>query len=200
MRIVAGRFRGRTLVAPSGAKTRPTSALVRGALFDILGDGLDGAYAADLFAGTGALGLEALSRGARRVDLYESHRPALFALRRNLEALAVRSETAVVSGPLPDSIGAGTPYDLVFIDPPWRMDHEQKAVERLVSRRRLAPSARIIIESAKDHALDPTRFVKLGLALDDARVYGDTVLHFFSAPAAPVAVVPDAPQAGGAEA
>jgi len=182
MRIIAGRFRGRALAAPSGLATRPTSARARGALFEILRPRLEGASVADLFAGTGALGLEALSRGARKIDFYESQRAALESLRKNVALLGAAAETQVVPGALPDSIGAGDSYDLVFVDAPWRQGLELAVAARLVARQRLAPGALIVVENPRREDLAVERFVALGLALDDQRTYGDTALHFFVRP------------------
>ncbi len=179
MRIIAGRFRGRTLVAPNGLETRPTSALARGALFEILRHRIEGARVADLFAGTGALGLEALSRGARKVDFYESGRPALMTLRKNIATLGVGNETRVIQGALPDSLGAGEPYDLLIMDPPWRDGHELRVASRLVSRNRIAKGGLLVIESPRTEPLGEADFAKLGLTFDDRRAYGDTELRFF---------------------
>jgi 16S rRNA (guanine966-N2)-methyltransferase len=186
MRIIAGRFRGRILSSPSGRDTRPTSARARGALFEILKDQLEDAYVADLFAGTGALGLEALSRGARRVDFYESHRAALACLRDNIDSLDVRNATRVVSAPLPDSLTRGDRYDLVFMDPPWREGHELRVSRKLVTQARLAEHGLLVIESPRDEPLEETLWDELGLTLTDKRNYGDTELRFFSPKTAPV--------------
>src|SRR5689334_3768381 len=94
-RVIAGRLGGRTLVAPAGASTRPTSDRVREALFSILGD-IEGATVLDLFAGTGALGIEALSRGASHATLVENARPALRALAQNLETLELGPKARVL--------------------------------------------------------------------------------------------------------
>ena len=179
MRIIAGRFRGRSLVAPHGLETRPTSALARGALFEILRHRIEGARVADLFAGTGALGLEALSRGARKVDFYESGRPALMTLRKNITTLGVGNETRVIQGGLPDTIGAGEPYDLLLMDPPWRDGHELRVASRLVARNRIAKGGLLVIESPRTEPLDEASFANLGLTFDDRRAYGDTELRFF---------------------
>lgn len=195
MRIIAGRFRGRPLASPSGLHTRPTSARARGALFEILRSRLEGARVADLFAGTGALGLEALSRGAVHVDFHESGRHALEALRTNIRALGVESATRVVAGHLPDSLGRGEPYDLVFMDPPWRAGHELKVASRLVAVGRLAPDALLVIESPRSEPLDEEALAEIGLLLDDRRAYGDTELRFLSrAPEMPDAL-PAEPEA-----
>ena len=180
MRILGGRFRGRPLVAPSGLSTRPTSARARGALFEIVRERLEDAFVADLCAGTGSLGLEALSRGARRVDFYESQRAPLAALRKNIEALAAGDRTRILHGALPDAIGVGEPYDLALVDPPWRQGLELGIAARLVAKQRLGPESLLVIESPRTDPLDAAPFAALGLALADQRTYGDTELRFFT--------------------
>jgi 16S rRNA (guanine966-N2)-methyltransferase len=123
MRIIAGKFRSRQLTAPKGWKTRPTSDRLRETLFNVLAPQIEGAVFADLFAGTGAIGIEALSRGARRVYFAENARPPLAALRGNLEKLNVQAEAEVDSaGTLPllrRLLNQGIRLDIVFMDPPY---------------------------------------------------------------------------------
>ena len=120
MRIISGRARRARIVAPRGAGTRPITERLRGAVFNILGKTVEGAEVLDLFAGSGSLGLEALSRGAMRCVFVERSRPALGALRRNIEALGFTDRSRVVAGDAlklrPERLGV--PFDLVFIDPP----------------------------------------------------------------------------------
>ncbi|MGE4426575.1 MAG: 16S rRNA (guanine(966)-N(2))-methyltransferase RsmD [Solirubrobacteraceae bacterium] len=179
MRIVAGRFGGRRLTAPPGRDTRPTSDRVREALFSILGP-LDGAVALDLFAGTGALGLEALSRGAERVDFVERDRRALTVLRANLDALGIDADTGrVVSGDarrhLRDAATRGATYDLVLIDPPYRDGDRLGPALDADLRPLLRPGARVVTES------DRRRPLPLGLAVEDERRYGDTLIRIHRA-------------------
>lgn len=184
IRIVAGRFRGRFLKSPAGLETRPTSARTRKALFDILGGRPDGARVADCFAGTGALGIEALSRGAERVDFYESGRTAAAALRENLAALGVTSVGTIITAPLPTGIRSGPAYDLVFMDPPWRQGLEASTVARLVEAGRLGPETLVVVErDVRDTAVDAA-LQALGLRLTDQRAYGDTALSMFELAAA----------------
>lgn len=179
MRIIAGTFRGRLLQAPTGRETRPTSARARGALFEILRERLDGARVADLFAGTGALGLEALSRGAASVDFYESHRHALIALRTNIEQLGVGRAARVIAAPLPEALGAGPRYQIAFMDPPWREGHELRVARRLMNRDRLEPDGLLIVESPRAEPLEEALWQELGLHMTDRRTYGDTDLRFY---------------------
>jgi 16S rRNA (guanine966-N2)-methyltransferase len=179
MRIIAGEFKGRLLEAPTGRTTRPTSARARGALFEILGPLLEGARVADLFAGTGALGLESLSRGASTVDFYESSRQAQAALRKNIATLGVFPRTRVLTTPLPESLVRGPPYDIVVVDPPWREGHELRVARRLITAQRLAPTGVLVIECPRSEPLETALWTELGLTLDDRRNYGDTELRFY---------------------
>ncbi len=124
MRIVAGEFGSRRLVAPPGRATRPSSDRLRGSLFAALGD-IPGAVCLDLFAGSGALGLEALSRGAASCDFVEQDRAAVAALKANVASLGVGARVTVriadVRGALRRAVREGRRYDLVLIDPPYRL-------------------------------------------------------------------------------
>jgi 16S rRNA (guanine966-N2)-methyltransferase len=169
MRIVAGRHKGRRLRAPTGAGTRPTADRVREALFSILGP-MDGLRVLDLYAGSGALGLEALSRGARSATFVESARPALAAIRANLAATGEDAE--VVSADalvwLRGAAEGGGAFDLVFCDPPY--DAAARTAQPLAELlpRVAAPQALIVTESSKRNPLE------IDLPLADERTYGDT--------------------------
>lgn len=134
MRVIAGLFRGRTLQAPSGNTTRPTADRVRTALFDLLGPIEEGANVLDLFAGTGALGIEALSRGAGQATFVERDAAALSALRTNLARLGLAERARVVAGDATVvRIDGNGPFDLVFLDPPYGSDLGPLAVARVVN-------------------------------------------------------------------
>ncbi len=179
MRIVGGRFRGRALVAPPGADTRPTSDRLREAIFNILEHGdfpLTDASVLDLFAGTGALGLEALSRGAKFALFVEESAAARAAIRANIEALGLTGATkifrrdAIDLGPMPP--GSGGPFGLVFLDPPYGKGLVRLALESLRAGGWLTPSATLVIESGAEETLTlPPGFVE-----HDRRRYGDTQL------------------------
>ncbi|MCA9515344.1 MAG: 16S rRNA (guanine(966)-N(2))-methyltransferase RsmD [Myxococcales bacterium] len=176
MRIVAGRFGGRRLHVPAGRDTRPTGERVREALFSILGDAVAGARVADLYAGTGALGLEALSRGAAQVDLYESGRPALAVIARNVGELGCDGEVAVVRVPLPRGLGAGPAYGVVLCDPPWGKQLGEAAIDRLLAVGRLAPGGLVVLEEAQGKLPAAAWWEARGLLVDDERRYGDTAI------------------------
>src|SRR5262245_30521408 len=138
MRVIGGHDRGRRLRAPRGLRTRPTADRVRETLFDVLGPAVVGARVLDLFAGTGAGGIEALSRGAARVVLVERDQTALRALRANLAALgAPRASARVMAGDvlhvLPQVGAQEGPFDFVFVDPPYATSLAGRTLEAVVA-------------------------------------------------------------------
>ncbi len=171
MRIVGGTFRGRRLAAPKDRRIRPTADRVREAWMSILQDALPGARVLDLYAGTGALGLEALSRGAITVDFVETSLPALAALRANIAGLGVESRATVHRADALRFAGRLPPgsYDIVLADPPYARDD----AGQLVALFRQAPFGRIL---AVEHPAG------MGLPGDDTRRYGDTAITFCYAP------------------
>ncbi|UGS35830.1 16S rRNA (guanine(966)-N(2))-methyltransferase RsmD [Capillimicrobium parvum] len=176
MRIVAGQWRGRRIVAPPGRDTRPTSDRVREALFSILGP-LDGTAVLDLFAGSGALALEALSRGAARAVLVERAPAALKAIRANLEALGASAEVRArdVRAFVRDASAAGGPYDLVFLDPPYRDAAGLGPALELAPL--LADSGRVVSETDRRAPL-----ALPALEVTDERRYGDTMIRIHTLP------------------
>ena len=181
MRIVGGRFRGRRLKAPAGARVRPTAERVREALFDILSHGgmrrpLEGARVVDLFAGTGALGLEALSRGAAQLIAVESDAVARAALRANIAALGCGDRATVVAGDATCLPPAARACDLALLDPPWRAGLAAPALDALVGGGWLAGDATVVVEHGADDPFEPPA----ALALRDCRRYGRTALAFLS--------------------
>ena len=179
MRVIAGRYGGRRLKSPKGLATRPTSDRVRESLFAMLGD-LAGARAIDLFAGTGALGIEALSRGAERVVFVERDRDALAVARANLEALGVDSDRGTLRHE--DALQAlkrardrKETYDLVLIDPPYGRAREWGARLSAVLPALLEPGARLVAESDRRTPLE----LESELALVSQRRYGDTEIRIY---------------------
>jgi 16S rRNA (guanine966-N2)-methyltransferase len=175
VRVIAGRFGGRRLRAPRGRTTRPTSERVREALFAMLGE-LGGEVVLDLFAGTGALAIEALSRGAARAVLVERDARAIAALRANLAELGVGPEEAEIRRGealrvLRTARERAETYDLLFVDPPY--SHAGVLGRELAAALPplLAPRARVVVESDRRSApLD------LGLEVEQQRRYGDTAI------------------------
>lgn len=152
MRIVAGRWADRTLLSPADRRVRPTSEPVRDAWMRTLRDRLEGARVLDLFAGSGALGLEALSRGARWADFVETRPASLHALKANIAALRTRERCRIFKRDALEHArraGAGA-YDLAFADPPYG----SRMLDRLIEIWRADPFASVLtVEHAADHAL-----------------------------------------------
>ncbi|MGH2915102.1 MAG: 16S rRNA (guanine(966)-N(2))-methyltransferase RsmD [Solirubrobacteraceae bacterium] len=186
MRVIAGSHGGRELAAPRGRATRPTSERVREALFSILGD-VGGVRVLDLFAGSGALAIEALSRGAGSATLVDRAAAPIAAMQRNLAALAIEAE--VVRRPalefLRTARADARQYDLVFLDPPYS---QAVALGPRLTRALapvLAASGRVVAESDRRSplalALDPLD----PLDLLDERRYGDTLIRIYAAKTTP---------------
>lgn len=175
MRVIAGELGGRRLKAPSGRLTRPTSDRVREAVFSMLG-AVDGANVLDLFAGTGGLGIEALSRGAEGAVFVEQDAGVVRMLRANLAALGIERRHAQVrqcdaSTALRRARGGKETYDLVFIDPPYSQARDWGPELSTALPSLLRPAARVIVESDRRAPLE------LDLELERERRYGDTSIR-----------------------
>jgi 16S rRNA (guanine966-N2)-methyltransferase len=173
-RIIAGRYGGRRIGAPPGSGTRPTSDRVREALFSILGARVAGARVLDLFAGSGALGLEALSRGAGAVTFVEAAPPALRALRANVAALGADADVVRADALkwLRAASAGARQYDLVFLDPPYRQAETLGAALSELLPAVLARGALVVSESDRRAPLELT------IPTTDERRYGDTLIRF----------------------
>ncbi len=184
MRITGGIYKGRKLQAPTGITTRPTSDRVREALFNILahrdwGEEIENPirnkHILDVFAGTGALGLEALSYGAAQTVFIEQDRAALACLRQNIKTLKCEETSAIVTGDATQALPELQTYDLIFMDPPYRKNLVPAALKFLEKNDRIALHALFVIETAKKELLELPAQYELILT----RSYGDTALHFY---------------------
>lgn len=173
LKITGGQFRGRVLKAPKGEKTRPTSSMVRQRLFDILAGSVEGASVLDLFAGSGSLGIEALSRGAYEATFVERDRNALRCLEENLRSLQVEANVLRhdVLAAL-KKLAAQQQFDLIFMDPPYALSIEGlfPLLEMV-----LKPDGLLVVEQGKRSSLAPENF-----SLQDTREIGDTRIFFFT--------------------
>ncbi|HWA56985.1 MAG TPA: RsmD family RNA methyltransferase [Gemmatimonadales bacterium] len=169
MRIVGGRYAGRDLTSPADPRVRPTAEPVRGLLLDLLEPGLAGTSVLDLFAGSGALGLEALSRGARTADFVEFRPASLHAVRANVAALRVRERTRIFKRdaiPFVEALASAS-YDLAFADPPY----DSRLLDRVVAAWQERRFARILaVEHARAHRLPRGRL---------HRSLGDTAITIY---------------------
>lgn len=172
MRIIAGQFAGRDLTSPADSRVRPTAEHVRGLLLDMLAPHLRDARVLDLFAGTGALGLEAISRGAKQADFVEFRPASLHALRANIAALRLRDRTRVFKRdalPFAGALAADS-YDLAFADPPY----ESRMLDRVIDTWRANRFARVLaVEHARTHQLPKG---------SSHRVVDDTAITIYVAP------------------
>ena len=185
MRVTGGTFRGRNLVEPPDSRVRPTSDKVRQAIFNILahndfGFALEDAKVIDLFAGTGALGIEALSRGAAFALFIDEAAESRALIRRNVEALGLTGVTKIWRrdardlGPL--GAGAGGPFNLAFLDAPYRKNLTEAALASLRHGRRLGEGAVVVAEAADGEMVAaPNGFTAL-----DRRSYGETAVHILA--------------------
>jgi 16S rRNA (guanine966-N2)-methyltransferase len=181
MRIVGGRFRGTALATPSGHEIRPTSDRVRESLFNILLHGIEGfeiegARVLDLFAGTGALGLEALSRGASYAHFVEDEVEARGLIRRNVETVGATGVTKIYRRDATrlGEVGTLRPFNLIFADPPYGRGLAEQALASASGGGWLAPGAVVVVEERASAAFVPPE----NFTLVDRRAYGDTAIHF----------------------
>ncbi len=177
MRIIAGTFRGRPLVAPKGDATRPTADRTREALFSMLTSrvgSFEGLAVADLFAGSGALGLEALSRGAASCLFVEQDRAALDALRTNADKLGIRPD--IRAGSVLSLGPAAKPLDLIMMDPPYGTGAGAVALDKLARLGWTSPATWVSIETAKGEKVEVDGFVT-----DTERVHGKAMLTILRA-------------------
>ena len=175
VRVGGGQVRGRVLKVTRGSTTRPSSGRVRSALFSMIASRLPDASVLDLYAGTGALGIEALSRGAAHVDFVEQGARECATLQDNLESLGYASQGRVHRMPVHRALSAlSGPYDLVLMDPPYAQDELALLIEQVEAL--VAEGGMLVAEHDRRQSLLPTAS---GLERVTERVYGDTVLSIY---------------------
>lgn len=189
LRIVAGKYKGRVLVSPSMV-TRPTTSMVRQALFNIWSDCIGGADFLDLFSGSGAVGLEAMSRGAKEVFLVESNKKALQVIVKNIASLGIEKSVKLVKDDVLKFLHFNQKkFNLIFVDPPydWIPGHGSRGKLRAgfytsYLANILAPflktEGELVIEQSKS-TKEPLEEIE-GLLFIETRIYGDCQLHRFS--------------------
>ncbi len=184
MRIVAGTFSSRKIEAPKGYDTRPTLDIVRGAVFSSLGCYFDGGLFLDLYAGSGANGLEALSRGFDKTIFVDNDRKAILAIKSNINNLEIedKSEVLYMSDKKALEYFKNNNYifDMVYLDPPYQKQHNETIMEFLLENGLLKDGSRIIIESDKNDIFDKTIISKNGILkpIKDA-LYGNTRITYY---------------------
>ena len=181
MRIIGGKFKGRKLRPVQGTRTRPTSDRTREAIFNIIAPQVRGARVLDLFAGTGAMGLEALSRGARSAVFIDVSRQSLSVLRENLAVLSLESTIRVIRWDLTQNLSClhsmPRAFDLVFLDPPYNKNLIIPALDHLHLSQSMEDGARIIVEHSQ---LEPVEPDALPFETVDQRRYGKTLVTFLN--------------------
>jgi len=180
MRIISGEARGRKLFAPAGEETRPTSDRIRESLFNIIGSRVFDARVLDLFGGTGAMSLEALSRGAEHAVIVDMAREAIQAIERNAQAVLkdeMPRRARIIRADYRSAIGSlgGMSFDLVFLDPPYRMvDAYGDALMRLRAQGALSEGCWMVLERSRELEIPlPEGFERF-----DVRSYGATSVEF----------------------
>ena len=178
MRIIGGSARGRSITAPAGSKTRPTQDYVRESLFNIIRWDVQDANVLDLFAGTGALSLEALSRGARQAVLIDMDRDACNAIKKNMESTRLGEQCRLIARDYRQAMDAlareGAKFDVVFIDPPYKMENTGEMCAALYDKGLLRDAFLIVVE----HKRGMAPLLDLRFEAFDLRKYGDTEITF----------------------
>ena len=186
MRVIAGKYRSRRLKGPGGMHLRPTSDRLRETIFDILGTSVQDSFFVDLYAGTGAIGIEAVSRGARETIFIESHKAGAKLVRQNLESLGIRDGVEVIEADVVKGLEKlATRHmvaDFVFLDPPYQEGEEHlRVLEFLDESHLISPYGMVIVEHHRFMDL-PDRFERL----ERTRLLeqGDAALSFYRLAAA----------------
>jgi 16S rRNA (guanine966-N2)-methyltransferase len=178
LRIIAGQFKGRLLKAPKGPSTRPTQGMLREAVFNICQNEVEGARFLDLFAGSGAMGLEALSRGATHITLVEQNRQAIACIKENIQFLQVASQTTLIPTEAKRALSLltkeGALFDIVYIDPPYDISLSLELLLPL-----LAPNALVFLEERYDPKKQASPPHIAGLQHQDTRRFGIALLSRF---------------------
>ena len=184
MRVTGGVLKGHRLIKIKGPHIRPTADMVRNSIFNILGQTLTGLTVLDLFAGTGSLGIECLSRGAKRAVFMDNSRRALAIIKKNLSICGLEELSMVIREELPKGLAriknfGCSQFDLVFLDPPYGKGHTEPTINALVESNLLTQDAMVVAESSTsaDNSL-PCKIPHL--PLQQTRSYGSTVIGFYS--------------------
>ena len=185
MNIIGGKFRNRRLLVPKGAVTRPTSAIMRKSLFDICRPMIDQAVVLDLFAGSGAIGIEAISRGAAHVTFVDREKDAIFCIKENIKALRVEEQASCI---LADATAAleklkkkGAHFDLIYVDPPYNLKEKYKEILHYIDEENLLnPSGLLFIEEAEASSIAPQTLALSHLLFEETRRFGKSLLHKFT--------------------
>ena len=181
MRIISGKFRSRILKAPKGNKTRPTSDRVKEGIFNTISGKIENAIVLDLFAGSGNLSFEALSRGARFSYLVEKEKDAYYTIMENAKKLDILQSIEVYNTYAENYLRAaaknGIKFDLIFLDPPYYGKYYDRILEMISSEDLLSENGVIIVEAPKD--MEEKDFISSRYEIVKEARYGDTKIFYF---------------------
>lgn len=181
MRIIGGSKKGHPLQAPAGTVTRPTTDRVREAIFNTLQTRIQDALVLDVFAGSGGMSMEALSRGARWADLYEKDRKAIAAIERNLSFLGFEDSAKLWKGDALHFLAQNTKqYDIIFLDPPYHQGLYNKAISLILEQKLLAKDGILVIETAGKNGEPILAALQEQLQFVKTATYGDTKVDYYS--------------------
>ena len=178
LKIIAGEYKGRLLKTPPGKQVRPSSSLLRGVIFNVLGDFVVGKNVLDIYAGSGALGIEALSRGAAKVTLVEANRTTAVLIRQNLEMLKVKIIANVIIQDALEFISSfGGQYDIVLADPPYQANVSSQILDLTAKHSLLAPGGILVLQH---HLAEKIVHETQGLAWWKCKKHGKSSLEFYT--------------------
>lgn len=180
LRIIGGEMRGRALKSPKSTKIRPTTGILRKSVFDICKEIITDANFLDLFAGTGAMGIEALSRGASHATFVDQDREALLCIRKNLETLKLEERGTIFKGDAPQVLRRfeeqKKTFDIIYIDPPYHEDHYHPEILALLDSSSIAKGATIFVEEATPSRWEKEKIPLKNLLLKSTRRFGRSIL------------------------
>ena len=181
MRIISGRLRGKKLHTFKGTDIRPTSDRTREAIFSILSDRIPGAHVLDLFAGSGAMGIEALSRQAAAATFVDKAQPAIDLIKKNIRACGLEARARIVKWDIRRSLACldawQPPFDLIFLDPPYGQKLADPALSHLINAGAMAPDACLVLEHGR---IEELVLPRNHFQLNDRRRYGKTLVSVLS--------------------
>ena len=178
LKIIAGEYRGRILKTPEGKQVRPSSGLLRGVIFNVLGDLVSGKNVLDIYAGGGSLGIEALSRGAAMATMVEADRATAGLIRQNLEMLKVQDKARVVIQDALDFVSSsGGKYDIVLADPPYQANVSSQILDTVSKHGLLAPGGILVIQHHRAEKIDGQT---QGLSLWKCKKHGKSSVEFYT--------------------
>lgn len=182
-RIISGFLKNRTLMSPKGTQTRPTSGMLRKSLFDICRPYIEGAHVLDLFAGSGAIGIEAISQGASKVTFIERDRFALDCIRKNIDMLGIQDHCKIIGGDVLSHLERiKDTFELIYIDPPYAEEFlkKKKIILEIIDRKKiLKEGGMLFIEEEFPSDQEYEKVEMKNLRLRNSRRFGKSILYEF---------------------